>query len=94
MQDWLTTLKSKEETHQCQAKLSLTLTSLMQFGTVEFGTIVPTSLMSAHFKGHLKNEENQKWIRDIKTGNGIIMHRVDNQLRHAHKDNIKPTKTT
>ena len=29
--------------------------------------------MTAHFKGHYQNDQNQKWGCDIKTGNGIIM---------------------
>ena len=41
--------------------------------------------MTVHVKGHKENEENWKKIWDIKTGNGIIMQMVKNQLRHVPK---------
>ena len=34
------------------SELILPLTSFMYFGMVDFGTIIPTSLMTAHVKGH------------------------------------------
>ena len=53
--------------------------------------IVPTSLMTAQVKGPNRMRENRKYICDIKTGNGIIMHVVKNKLRHGHK--VKTTKS-
>ena len=29
----------------------------MSIGMVDFGRVVPTSFMTAHFKGHYQNEE-------------------------------------
>ena len=45
---------------------------------------LPTSLMTAQFKGN-RMRNNQKLICDIKTGNGTIMQIMKYQLRHAHK---------
>ena len=56
-----------------KVKLIQLLTSLIKFGMVDFGTIVPTSFMTAHVRGHWKQ------ICDIKTGNGMIVHMVKNQ---------------
>ena len=49
---------------------------------LDFGTIVPTSFMTAHIKVTKRMRANWKYMRDIKTGNGIIS-----------KDHIKQTKT-
>ena len=41
--------------------------------------------MHISMAGHLKNAEKPKWICDIKTGNEITMHMVEDQLRHGRK---------
>jgi hypothetical protein len=40
---------------------------------VDFGRVVPTSFMTAHFKGHKQNKEKRIWIFDIMAGNGMIL---------------------
>ena len=63
------------------------LTPLMYIGMVGFGTIEPTSLMTAHVKGHYKN---RKKICEIKTGNGMITcgMRTKQRPHKANKDNM------
>ena len=48
----------------------------MYFGMLDFGRVVPTSFMTAS-KATDRMRKNRKWIFDIRTGNGMIMHKEE-----------------
>ena len=52
---------------------------------IDSATIVPTSLVTVHFKGLQQNEGKTEIEFHIMIGNGTIEHMVKSQMRRAYK---------